>query len=94
MLYEGAELFGTMGLFKLHYSQHWAPRASLSDTVVASSGNLLKVQYPRTVWLIHSGPANHLIVGLKAFPIRKPLDLSQNRILFNATYFVKNAEIV
>ena len=55
MLYEGSELLGAMGLFELHCSQRWAPRDSLSDTVVASSGNLLNVQYPRTVWLIDVG---------------------------------------
>ena len=33
-------------------------------------------------------------VGLKAFPIRQPLDISQNRKFFNATYFSKNAKIV
>ena len=94
MLYEGSELLGAMGLFELHCSQRWAPRDSLSDTVVASSGNLLKVQYPRTVWLIHSHPEKPGAVGLKAFPISKPLELSQNRDFFNATYFAKNTEIV
>ena len=98
MPYEGSELLGAMGLFKLHCSQHWAPRDSLSYTVIASSGKLLKTQYPRTVWLIHSGPEKPrrgvVLVGLKAFPISQPLDLSQIRKFFNATYFVKNAEIV
>ena len=44
MLYEGSELLGAKGFFKLHCSQHWAPRASLSYTVVASFGNLLRAQ--------------------------------------------------
>ena len=66
MLYEGSALLGDKGLFKLNCSQHWAPRASLSYTVVASVGNLLRVQYPRTVWLIHRGPLNPVLVGLKA----------------------------
>ena len=94
MLYEVSELLGAMGLFELHCSQHWAPRASLSDTVVASSGILLKVQYPRTVWLIHSHPEKPGAVGLKAATLSQPLDISQNRKFFNATYFAKKAEIV
>ena len=55
-------------------------------------------QNPRTVWLIDSTPEKArrgaVLVGLKAFPISKPLDLSQNRKFFNATYFAKNTEIV
>ena len=90
MLYEGSELLGDKGLFKLNCSQHWAPGAFLSYNVAASFGNLLRVQYPRAVWLIHPGPENPVLVGLKAFPISKPLELSQNR----ATYFAKNTEIV
>ena len=98
MLYEGSELLGAMGLFELHCSQRWGPTDSLSDTVVASSGNRLRVQNPRTVWLIHSGREKARrragAVGLKAATLSHPFNISQNRKFFNATYFAKKTEIV
>mgnify|MGYP006997538688 CR=1 FL=1 len=51
-------------------------------------------QNPRTVWLIDRGPANPVLVGLKETTLSQPLDISQNRKFFNATYFAKKTEIV
>ena len=55
-------------------------------------------QNPRTVWLIDSTPERPRrgagAVGLKAATLSQPLDISQNRKFFNATYFAKNTEIV
>ena len=94
MLYEGSELLGDKGLFKLNCSQHWAPRASSSYAVAASFGNLLRAQNPRTVGLIHRVSQTPVLVGLKAAILSQPLDISQNRKFFKATYASKNAKIV
>jgi len=108
MLYEGSELLGAMGLFKLHCSQHWAPRASLSYTArsIGAQG-LFKLhcsQHPsgtcserkilEQCGLLIGHFKHTAAVGLKAATLSQPLDISQNRKFFNATNFSKNAKIV
>ena len=81
MLYEGSELLGAKGLFKLHCSQH--PSGTCSERKILEQCGLLIGSFFQAA-----------AVGLKAATLSQPLDISQNQKFFNATYFSKNAKIV
>ena len=65
---------------KLHCLQHLL--GTLSERKILEHCGLLIANFKHAA-----------AVGLKAARLSKPLDISQNRKFFNATYFAKNAEI-